>query len=80
MHLEIISPEKTIFSGEASLIQFPGALGSFELLNNHAPIVSTLARGQIKVKSEHGDIAFFEIENGVVESHKNQVSALVETR
>ena len=78
MHLEIISPEKTLFSEDITTITLPGAVGYFELLNNHAPIVSTLVRGKIRVKSSAGEISFFDIESGVAEAHGNKVSVLVE--
>ena len=49
MYLEIISPEKTLFKGEVESILFPGTYGDFQVLNNHAPIVSTLTRGKVKI-------------------------------
>ena len=49
MQLEIITPETLIFKGEATAVQFPGLDGSFQVLNNHAPIISGLSAGTIKV-------------------------------
>ncbi len=49
MQLEIITPEKKIFSGEAIAVQFPGLDGSFQVLKDHAPIISSLAEGDVKV-------------------------------
>ena len=49
MQLEIVSPEKTIFSGEAKSVYLPGSEGHFQVLNNHAPIVSTLRKGEILI-------------------------------
>ncbi|AEA43112.1 FoF1 ATP synthase subunit delta/epsilon [Fluviicola taffensis] len=49
MQLEIITPESLIFKGEATAVQFPGLDGSFQVLNNHAPIISGLSAGTIKV-------------------------------
>jgi F-type H+-transporting ATPase subunit epsilon len=49
MHLEIITPEAKIFSGEAEAVQFPGIDGLFQVLNNHAPIISALGKGVIKI-------------------------------
>ena len=49
MQLEIITPETRIFSGEATAVQFPGLDGSFQVLNGHAPIISALAAGTVKV-------------------------------
>lgn len=78
MHLEIISPEKTLFSDEITAVKLPGAVGYFELLKNHAPIVSTLVRGQIKVTNVAGAVSLYDIESGVAEAHGNKVSVLVE--
>ena len=47
MYLEIITPEKMLFTGEITIIKLPGTLGSFEIMNNHAPIISTLTFGKI---------------------------------
>ena len=90
MHLEIISPEATLFEGEISSIILPGFSGSFQLLNNHAPIVSTLSSGtvkifgKIKVKKSHLDkfvtktneVTLFNISSGTVEMNDNKVILL----
>ncbi len=60
------------------LISLPGSKGSFELLNNHAPIISTLEKGQIKVIEENKTEKFFEINRGVVECVDNNVIVLVD--
>jgi len=78
MTLEIISPDTSIFSGEVSLVQVPGSKGSFEILNNHAPIISTLGPGQIKIVSADGKTTFFEIDGGVIESKGNKIIVLAE--
>ena len=57
MHLEIVSPEATLFSGEVTSIAVPGVNGEFEMLNNHAPIVSLLKAGNVKI---YGDITLEE--------------------
>ena len=49
MYLEIITPEQTLFKGEVDSVLFPGSLGDFQVLNNHAPIVSTLKKGEVKI-------------------------------
>ncbi|MFT6983759.1 MAG: F-type H+-transporting ATPase subunit epsilon [Crocinitomicaceae bacterium] len=49
MQLEIITPEAEIFVGEADAVQFPGFDGSFQVLNNHAPIIAALAKGDVKI-------------------------------
>lgn len=78
MHLEIITPEKMLFEGDIQLVKLPGTLGSFEMMENHAPIISTLIKGKIKVKEKNGTILYFEINGGVVEGSNNQVNVLVE--
>lgn len=78
MHLEIITPEKRLFVGEITIVKLPGTLGSFEIMENHAPIISTLIKGKIKVKETNGNISYFEINGGLVEASKNEISVLVE--
>ncbi len=53
MHLEIVTPEATLFSGEVTSVAVPGVNGEFQMLNNHAPIVSLLGKGTIKI---YGDV------------------------
>ncbi len=61
MHLEIVSPEATLFSGEVTSVTVPGVMGEFEMLNNHAPIISLLKEGHVKI---NGDITLEEdVEN-----------------
>jgi F-type H+-transporting ATPase subunit epsilon len=78
MILEIITPDKTIFSGTASLVQLPGIDGLFEILNNHAPLISVLKKGRVKIKNDKDQIEFFEINGGVVEVLKNKILILAE--
>jgi F-type H+-transporting ATPase subunit epsilon len=78
MLLEIISPEQTIYSGEVSLVQLPGIDGSFEILNNHAPLISVLAAGKVKIEDSQKQIRYFEIKGGVVEVLQNKVLVLAE--
>ncbi len=79
MHLEIISPEKKLFTGEVKLVQLPGSLGSFEILKDHAPIISSLNKGTIKIISPEGVTKFFEIEGGVIEAKNNDIIVLAES-
>lgn len=79
MHLEIITPEKKLFTGEVKLVQVPGSMGSFEILNNHAPIISTLDQGKIKIISPDDKITFFEIGGGIIEVKQNNIIILAET-
>ena len=77
MYLEIITPDKKVFEGEVSSAQFPGTQGSFEVLNNHAPLISTLENGRIRVTSSTGN-QFFNVIGGVVEVLKNKIIVLAE--
>lgn len=79
MEVEIITPDKEIFKGEAQLVQLPGIDGSFEILNNHAPMISALKEGKIKVKkTKEGKNDFYEIKGGVIEVLNNKVLILAE--
>ncbi len=79
MQVEIITPDKSIFTGEAFLVQLPGIDGSFEILDNHTPMISALDRGNIKIqKSKEEEAQYFEINGGVVEVLKNKVLILAE--
>ncbi len=78
MNIEIITPDTTIFSGTASLVQLPGIDGLFEILNNHAPLISVLKKGKVKIKNDKDQIEFFEIKGGVVEVLKNKILILAE--
>lgn len=60
MHLEIVSPEATLYSGEVSSVTVPGADGEFQMLENHAPIVSLLQEGTVRIKGEEGISEDFE--------------------
>ncbi len=79
MNLEILTPEKRLFSGDVYGIQLPGVSGMFEVLDRHAPLVSALKPGKLKVlKDKNNHLAFFEIQSGFVEVIHNKVSVLVE--
>ena len=78
MKLEIITPEQTLYSGEVTLVQLPGIDGSFEILNDHAPLIAVLAKGQIKIQNAQKQVQYFEIKGGVVEVLRNKVLVLAE--
>ncbi len=78
MIVEIITPEKKLFAGESSMIRLPGTNGSFQILNNHAPIVSTLEKGVITIRKADNQEVSFEIISGLVECRKNKIIILVE--
>ena len=73
MILEIITPEKQVFTGEVTSVKFPGTSGEFEVQNNHAPIISTLTSGVIRVITSGKDPENFEINGGVIEVLNNNV-------
>ena len=77
MNLEILTPEKKIFEGEVVSATFPGADGSFQVLNNHAPLIGLLKEGTVEYKSKDttGKVV---ITGGVVEVLKNQVILLAD--
>jgi F-type H+-transporting ATPase subunit epsilon len=77
MRLEIITPEKDVYQGEVELINLPGSDGSFGLLEGHAPLVSTLKEGEIKIV-ENSKEQTFPIKGGVVEVNNNKVIVLAE--
>ena len=79
MNLEILTPERKIFSGEVYGVQMPGISGSFEVLEKHAPLVSALKPGRLKVlKDKQNHFAHYNIQGGFVEVIDNKVSVLVE--
>jgi F-type H+-transporting ATPase subunit epsilon len=78
MQLEIITPEQKVFEGEISSVQLPGIDGKFEILNNHAPIISTLAKGQVRVIDTNDKTELFDINGGVIEMQNNKVIVLAE--
>ncbi len=79
MNLEIITPDKVIFSGKASLVRVPGSKGSFEILDMHAAIISALEEGELFVKTEDGNAQSYFIDAGVVEVLDNRVIVLAES-
>jgi len=79
MILEILTPEKKLFSGDVFGVQMPGISGSFEVLDRHAPLVSALKAGRIKVlRDKQNHSAFYDIQSGFVEVLNNKVTVLVE--
>ncbi len=94
MHLEIVTPESKVFTGEAVSVQLPGTEGLFQVLNNHAAIISTLDKGSVKIEfsttqdvkkinkqlklDASKKIATFEIGGGVVEMLNNKLIILAD--
>ena len=77
MIVEIITPDKEIFKGNASLVQLPGIDGLFTILENHGALIAALQKGKIRIVSE-GETSYFDIQGGVVEVIKNNVQILAE--
>ena len=79
MNLEILTPEKKLYSGEVYGVQMPGITGSFEVLEKHAPLVSALKPGRLKIlKDKQNHLAHYDIQGGFVEVLNNKVTVLVE--
>ena len=79
MRLEIIAPDSELYAGDVDLIQVPGSKGSFQILKNHAPIISTLEKGKIKIVDQGGKTIYFDVDGGVIEAKNNKVIVLAET-
>lgn len=79
LNLEIVTPQAKAYSGEVKSVTLPGALSPFQVLINHAPIVSSLVKGKLKVELLDGSIKTFETNNGFVELVNNKVSVVVES-
>ena len=78
MLVDIITPDTQLFSGDVVSVELPGTSGSFEILNHHAPIISTLAAGDITVSLNNGQKTSFTIHGGVIEMQNNKIIVLVD--
>lgn len=79
MNLEILTPEKKLFSGDVYGVQMPGISGSFEVLDRHAPMISALKAGKVKVLSGvNQELASYQVQGGFVEVLNNRVTVLLE--
>ena len=79
MHLELLTPGKNIFSGEVKKVKLPGSGGYLGVLNNHAPLISALMDGELKLVTESGETKRYTTTGGVVEVKNNQIMILVES-
>jgi F-type H+-transporting ATPase subunit epsilon len=77
MILEILSPEKLVYKGTVRSARVPGCDGTFEILNNHAPIISTLSNGKIRVIDIDGKQSEYDITSGIVEQKDNHIIVLI---
>jgi len=79
MKVDIITPDSTLFSSsQVDLVQLPGIDGSFEVLNDHAPLISILKKGKIKLQNKGEKEQYFDINGGVIEVLSNKVLILAE--
>ncbi|MCL2329037.1 MAG: ATP synthase F1 subunit epsilon [Bacteroidetes bacterium] len=78
MEIEILSPTEQIFAGTVKQVNLPGTNGSFEILENHAPIISTLTQGEVRIVDSQGEKHAFAITGGVVEQSNHKVLLLVD--
>ena len=79
MNIEIITPDRKIYSGYIRSVRVPGRLGSFQVLKDHAPIISTLEAGPVIIADEQGSEVTFEITGGVIEVKKNKIILLADS-
>lgn len=77
--IEIITPDKRVYSGEVRSVRVPGRKGSFQVLKDHAPIISTLDRGPVIISDDQGNEVRYEITGGVIEVKRNRIILLADT-
>jgi F-type H+-transporting ATPase subunit epsilon len=78
MNVIVLTPEKEIYNGKVTSVKVPGLDGSFEILQNHAPIVAALGEGEIRIVDKSGSKKTFMVKKGFIEVLKNEVSLLVQ--
>ena len=78
MNLEIISPGEKLYDGKVKFVKVPGTMGSFAILRNHAPIISTLEKGSIKIISQDNKTSYVDIAGGIIEVNKNKIVVLAD--
>ncbi len=78
MKLEIRTPDKSVFTGEVSLVQLPGIDGLFEILEHHAALVAALQKGRVKIEDMENNTQFFDINGGVAEVLHDNILVLAE--
>lgn len=78
MFLKVISPDEFIYEGNVVLVQFPGTMGSFEVLKNHAPLIARIDKGKLKIIDESRNKFFLEVKPGIVEIKDNKIVVLTE--
>jgi F-type H+-transporting ATPase subunit epsilon len=79
LHLEIVTPRRIVFKGEVTSFSAPGTIGGFQVLYNHAPLLSSLLIGEVKIKEANGSESRYAVSGGFVEVRENQILLLAET-
>jgi F-type H+-transporting ATPase subunit epsilon len=79
MKIEIVTPDKKVFEGDVKSVRVPGKKGSFQVLKDHAPIVSTLENGTVFIVDPEGNETLFEINGGVIEVKANKIIILADS-
>lgn len=79
LNLEIVTPSKSVFNGAVNSITVPGSVGSFQVLKNHAPILSTIEIGKIKVEMGDGSEKFYASGGGTIEVNNNKILLLADS-
>jgi F-type H+-transporting ATPase subunit epsilon len=79
MKIEIITPDRKIFEGDIKSVRIPGKKGSFQVLKDHAPIISTLENGQVILVDQGGNETVFKISGGVIEVKANNIILLADS-
>ena len=78
MKVFVLTPEKELFNGNVTSVKVPGVVGQFEVLKGHAPIVSGLSKGDVRITLESGEKQVFKIARGFIEVFNDEVSVLVQ--
>lgn len=79
MKIEIITPDKKIYDGEINSVRVPGKKGSFQVLKDHAPIISTLENGPVRIVDAENNEIIYEISGGVIEVKSNKIIILADS-
>ncbi len=79
MKIEIITPDKKIYEGEINSVRVPGKKGSFQVLKDHAPIISTLESGPVRMIDEANNEIIYEIGGGIIEVKANKIILLADS-
>lgn len=79
MKIEIVTPDSKVYSGEIRSVRVPGTKGSFQVLKDHAPIISTLEKGTVYISDDQGNEVMYEITGGVIEVKKNRIILLADS-